>query len=353
VLLAGLWKVTGVANFSPYIFFQIVVDSILIALFLLVFLPFGAKVALVTTLLMTINLPVIKRTLMMGYDFWPQFGVLVIFIGTAWLLHKKKGSVWYLLVGVLCGVVTWFREITVFLPFFVAFFILVALPRYRRERFGPVLGKVFLFIAPVILSLVLLSLYRYETTGSYRPTRSTFWHSFFAGVGQFSNPYGLIDHDKYLYEFGVKLNPELADYTLLEMQRLPDSMYEETLRVKAKEFMTEHTGIFLRNIVYRAGAMISPLLYSSGTFLPEAVGRRLFPLGLLMLPLWFLGMIQIYRDTRWLFWLTLTVYLYFLAAFGWFYLVGRVILPFMFIGLWVYVNSVRFFMTRLWRPTRT
>ena len=105
---------------------------------------------------------------------------------------------------------------------------------------------------------------------------STFWHSFFAGVGQFSNPYDLVDNDMRIYEFGVKLNPELAKHTLLEMQRLPDSLYEETLQEKAMEFMSTHTGLFLRNIVYRAGAMISPLLYWRGTFLSESVRQRLF-----------------------------------------------------------------------------
>lgn len=76
------------------------------------------------------------------------------------------------------------------------------------------------------------------------------------------------------------------------MYRLPDSPYEMTLKAKSTEFIQQHPVLFVRNIFYRIGIMISPFLYRDGDFLSPALAARLFPLGLCLLPLWILGMIR-------------------------------------------------------------
>ncbi len=341
VLLGLLWKVVPVHNFAPYLLLQIFLDSLLIALLFVVISRVGNALALLTTLVMTVNIATIKRTLMMGYDFWPQFSVLVAFIGVLWLLSKDKGAGWYVLVGGLSVAAYWSRNLTLLLPLFLLP-CLVFLPRSRGVTWRTILRRSVMFGAPVLVCLVLVSAYRYETTGSARPTRSTFWHSFFAGVGQFSNPYGVDHTDPGVWDFGVRLNSELSQSNWVEQGLRPDSPYERTLRDQARRFLTEHPGLFVRNWVYRIGIMISPLLYTHGDLVPARLSVILRPLGFLMLPLWLVGMLALYRRDRTVFWLSGAIYAHFFLVFGGFYVVGRVILPFMFVSILVYFAGISF-----------
>lgn len=346
-VLALLWRITSVANYAPYLVAQIVIDALLIACFALVFTGVSRIAGIVTAALMVVNLASIKRTLMMGYDFWPQYSVLVFFVGLYWIMASGRGKYWYLVLGLLLAPVVWFREITSLLPLFMAPVILFILVRLRRLTFRPALARVALLVVPMVLSLASLAMYRYETTGNYRPTRSTFWHSFFAGVAQFENPYGIEHDDNSIWEFGRRLNPDLRRYTLGEMYESPDSPYETTLRKEAKVFVREHPLKFIRNTLYRVGIMISPFLYPYGDFIPRSVRPISAVIGALLLPFWFLGMYRIGRTDRQLFWLALGVYGYFFAMFSWFYVVGRVIVPYMFISIFVFTSGLGVVLERL------
>lgn len=346
-LLGLLWKAIPVYNFAPYVLLQVLIDSLLIALLFVVLSRVGNALALVTALVMTVNFATIKRALMMGYDFWPQFAVLVAFIGLLWVIDRDKGAIWYFFVGLAAAVTYWSRNITLLLPFFLLV-CLVFLLRSRGLTWRTVVRRSAMFLAPVLILMVLVSVYRYETTGSARPTRSTFWHSFFAGVGQFSNPYDIDHTDRSILRLGMRLNDEFEGYTMGQMMaqgQRPDSPYEQTLKDQARLFLTEHPGLFVRNWVYRIGIMISPLLYEQGDLVPQRVSEILRPLAFLMLPLWFVGMFALYRRDKTVFWLSATIYAHFFAVFGGFYIVGRVILPFMFVSVLVYSAGLSFTIT--------
>lgn len=350
-LLGMLWKAVPVYNFAPYVLLQVLIDSLLIALLFVVLSRAGSTLALLTALAMTINIATIRRTLMMGYDFWPQFGVLAAFVGLLWVLNKNKSAGWYVLVGCLAAVPYWFRTITLLLPFFFVV-CLVFLLRSRGLTWRTVMRRSAVFVAPVLVCLALVSAYRYETTGNARPTRSTFWHSFFAGVGQFSNPYDIDHTDQSVWRFGIRLNSEFAEFDMGKMMaqgQRPNSLYEQTLKDQAKVFLTEHPGLFGRNWVYRIGIMISPLLYDEGDLVPARISATLRPIAFLMLPLWFIGMFALYRRDSTVFWLSATIYAYFFLIFGWFYVVGRVILPFMFVSILVYLAGLSFLLTPVLR----
>jgi hypothetical protein len=265
---------------------------------------------------------------------------LVVFLGVL-ALQSNRYRLWlFPLVGLLASIPVWFRDLTTPLPVVVAAFLLYTLRKQARLSWGASFGRVTLFLAPVFLSILLLAMFRYETTGSFRPTRSTLWHSFMAGVGQFSNPYGLTHNDQSVWEFGKKIDPTLHSHTLSEMYLLPDSSYEKTLKGVAKEFVLDHPVLFLRNFAYRIAIMISPAFYADGDFLPRSVAVRLLPLGFVLLPLWCIGMIYLRKTIPFVFGLTLAIYIYFFASFGWFYVVGRVIFPFMFISVMVWIAGV-------------
>lgn len=340
LVLAGLWTVLPVHNFLPLLLLQILLEALAIAaLFWVLSSRCGIGISLAIAALAAINPAAIKRTLMMGYDFWPQFGVMVLFTGVLWLRWQRKSGVYWALVGLAGGLVFWFRELVLFLPFFVAVFVVWRDARTPPWRPWQSLRRVTLFLLPVVVCLGSLSLYRQELTGSSRPTRSTFWHTFFAGVGQFSNPYGLKNNDISVWEFGKRIDPELANSTLSEMYQLPDSPYERALQRKAREFLFAHPWLCLRNMIYRWGIMVSPLLYRDGDLLPARAAPFLLPFGLIMLPIWVAGLVYWREAQPDVFWLAVSVYLYFLLAFGWFYVNGRVIIPYVFIAGLVYLGG--------------
>jgi len=273
LILCLLWKLIPVNNFAPLIWLQILLDSILIFLFYSVFYKEDKKIFFIVTILMILNFPVIKRTLMVSYDFWPQFCILVNFIGIAYSLKNKKNSVVLFITGILTAFTIWCRSITNFLPFFITILLFFYFKYYNKIKLKLIIFKIVLYILPVILSLCLLSSYRYYNTGNARPTRTYFWHAFFAGVGQFSNPYNLKSKDADIWNFGKKLNTEINKYSISELSKSPNNIYEKTLKNKAKEFIKRYPHLFIRNVFYRIGIMISPFLYKGGDFIPDRNSR--------------------------------------------------------------------------------
>jgi len=346
ILLGLLWKIIPFYNFAPYIWFKIILESILILLFYVVFKNSGKYAVLLATILMIFNLPVIKRTLMMGYDFWPQFAMLITFIGVYCAIFKNKSYLLFI-TGLVAGITVWFRSITSFLPFIIVLFIVIYQKFSEKRGSFTVLKNALSYILPVILLIVSLSIFRYNQTGNMRPTRSTFWHSFFCGVGQFSNPYNIESKDSDVWELGQKLSPDLKNSSLSKQYNLPNSPYEITLKKEAFNFIIKHPHLFIRNTFYRIGIMISPFLYRGGDFIPSSLSNLLLPIGIIAFFLWFFGMYYLFKNQKLIFWLSATIYFYFFAAFGWFYVVGRVILPFLFINIFVYLFGIKLIITKL------
>jgi 4-amino-4-deoxy-L-arabinose transferase-like glycosyltransferase len=347
ILLYSLWKVLPIYNFSPYIWLQIILESFLISIFYFTFRHIDKTIVLTATILMAINPVAIKYTLTMGYDFWPHFCVLVNFIGIAIVLKKQKPGFILFLTGILTGIPIWSRSITSILPFYIFIFLLFYWRLKDKMNYRKISINATLYLLAVIISMASLSAYRYEQTGSYRPTRSTFWHSFWAGVVQFSNPYGLECKDKVndtvVWEFGQKLNGELKKYSLGEMYVNPNSPYEQTLKAEAFRFLSEHPHLFIRNFLHRIAIMISPVLYKDGGMIPKSLAPYyVLPIGIALLIIWSLGMCNLFRHSRPVFWLTVTIYSYFFSTIGCFYVVGRAILPFLFINIFVYLFGLQF-----------
>jgi hypothetical protein len=345
ILLCSLWNMLPIYNFSTYLWLQIILESLLISFFYFVFRQINKPIASATTMLMAINLVTIKYTLTMGYDFWPQFCVLVNFIGIAIALQKQTPGFILFLTGILTGITIWFRSITSILPFYISVFLLIYWRLQDNRKYTKIGISIAIYLITVIISMVSLSLYRFEQTGSYRPTRSTFWHSFWAGVGQFSNPYGLefkdTVSDRVIWELSQRLNSELKQHTLEEMNNNPDSPYEETLKAEAFRFIREHPLLFIRNFVYRTIIMISPVLYRTGDMIPKSMAPYFFPIGIALLIIWPMGMHNLFKHSRSIFWLTVTIYFYFFSTIGYFYVVGRAILPILFMNIFVYLFGLK------------
>ena len=340
ILIALLWSLIPKFNFAPYVFLQCVIDAGLIGCFYLVFESYNRIIALTTTAMMVLDVASIKRTLMVGYDFWPQFTVLVTFIGILGIVGNPDRLWRYTLLGLVSAITIWFRDLTTFLPFAVTPMLVWYLRGRVSNSFRRTVFKAFLYLLPLLISLGLLSFFRFETTGSYRPTRSTFWHSVMVGICQFPNPFGLASTDTSVWNYAKSINRDLERYKLADMYKLPNSPYEETVKQLSLEFIKLHPWLFVRNALYRIGIMISPLLYRDGDFIPQSVGVVLLPVAIVSLLLWFIGLFRLLRSQPALFWLCASVYVYFFGAFGWFYVIGRVILPFLFINCIMYLYGI-------------
>ncbi|MCK5508972.1 MAG: hypothetical protein KAI50_10700 [Desulfobacterales bacterium] len=351
ILLYSLWKVLPIYNFSPYIWLQIILESFLISIFYFTFRHIDKTIVLTATILMAINPVAIKYTLTMGYDFWPHFCVLVNFIGIAIALKKQKPGFILFLIGILTGITIWSRSITSILPFYIFIFLLLYWRLKDKVNYRKIGINATLYLLAVIISMASLSVCRYEQTGSYRPTRSTFWHSFWAGVGQFSNPYDLPSNDIAIWKFGQKLNSELKNYTLWKMYDTPDSPYEQTLKAEAFHFIKGYPHLFVRNIIYRIAIMISPVMYKGGDIIAKSLVPYFFYFGFVLLIIWFLGMYALFKHSRLIFWLAVTIYSYFFSTIGCFYVVGRAILPFLFINIFVYLIGLQFCIPKTKRLT--
>jgi len=341
ILLSLLWKVIPNYNFSPYIYLQIILDSILIFCFFLFFRRKDKKIFFTTSVLMAINPIIINKTvLIMGYDFWPSFCVLINFIGIALVLRNFNRYRVLFITGLLSALTVWFRSTTTFLPFFMMIPIIIYMKSRNSLSINRIIKIVSCYLLPVIISILLLSVLRYDQTGSFRPTRSTFWHSFIAGVAQFSNPYGIKPIDNEIRNFGKRLDVKLKDLSYSELHSSSNSLYEITLKKQSIDYIIHFPHFFLRNIFYRAGIMLSPALYRNWGTVPPFISSILFPIGVILLPIWSFGMFYLFSTDRILFLISSTIYAYHICMFSWFFIVARIIFPFLFINILIYLFGV-------------
>ena len=145
-LLAGLWQAVPIYNFVPLLIAQAVIDSLLIAAFAFLLAHKNRVLAVLTALVMGVNLPVIKRTLMMGYDFWPQFSVLVLFVGVLALARWKYRPWMFLAIGLLVSVPIWCRDLTTPLPFLVGLVLIYVLRAKEGFSWPASLGRSTLLV---------------------------------------------------------------------------------------------------------------------------------------------------------------------------------------------------------------
>ena len=344
VVLYLLWKIIPIYNFSTYIWMVIIIDSILITIFFLV-LRKRKYLSLVVVSFLILNIPTLRQILTMGYDFWPIFCVMANIIGLySWASIQDgksvKGSLILIFLGIINGFTIWSRSLILFLPIFLSGFIFI-INFKQKNNYVKLIHSLILYLLPYILSLLLLMYFRYNTTGDIRPTRSTFWHEFFLGVGQFSNPYGIECKDISIWEFGKRINPELNKYSLQEMYELPNSPYEVTLRMEALSFIKNYPHLFIRNIVLRIPVFISPFLYKWGDFIPPSFNPYLFPIGIIGVLLWFLGMFNLQREDKNLFILSFVIFLHYFMIFGWFNVIGRLILAYNVLNIIAYYYGLQ------------
>jgi hypothetical protein len=342
-----LWKIFPVYNFSTLLFLQILIDSIIISLFSMMFYKMNKKLGVLIAVILLFNIVCIKRVLMVGYDFWPQITVLISFILIYNMLNTNK-TYYYILLGLINAVAIWFREITILL-LIVASTLILFINYKKGIKIKDNIKKTSVMILFFILSISLLSFYRSNISENARPTRNTLWHSVLVGIGQFSNPYDITANDISAWEFAKKNEKSLENKELWDMYNSPNSEYEIFAKSKSIDFIKNYPHLFIRNTIYRTAIILSPLLYSDGDFLPVKYQKIFFVLGLILLPVWFLGIYQIYKYNKILFYTIIILVVNTIISFSWWYVVGRVIIPILFTHFIVYLFALKYFYDKFFK----
>jgi len=331
-LMAGIWRVTGVYNFRSYVYLQAVLDSLLCILLFSLFLPHGFWVAVTVALGWSLFLPQVRLVCTPGYDFWPGFGAIVgTWSAVTYCRVRIERRTWGLLALILGGIGTgvslWMREFMLFFPFLLAV-VLILLVRKEPRRWTHVLA----YLLPAGVFLLTLTFARFVQTGDARPTHGTFWHPFWAGVGQFLNPYGVEGTDSSVRAFAARLNPGIR--TNGSYSDISSNEYEETLKSAAWELIRQHPEILVRNALLRSVIVLQPALYTTDEFFASPFQRRMGQAVLwIAFPLQVLGLVYLNKRDRPLLLLLCVPLGSIILALAPFYLVGRALVSIFFVHM--------------------
>lgn len=320
-VMAAVWKLCGTRSALAYLLFVILAEiAALIPLFALLGPRFGERAIWVLALLLGLNVGLGRVVVSVSYDPYAYLGSLLAFSAGVLLLESRSALRMFATVA-LSAITILGRELNLLLyPVIAAF----ATWRAYRTKSTDLFRRAVVFMIPFVFVVGLTALSRYATTGNPRPTRSVFWHTLWAGVGQFPNPYGLTISDDSVFDFARTIDPglRLEDYS----DYSPDSRYEAVLRVRAQTLFKEHPWLLIRNGVFRTAIILSPGFYADGDMIPKRFGGIAAALSLLGTSLMVLGAIKVRKIAPSFFWMILLTLLAQVASFCWFYTVGRVML---------------------------
>ena len=204
----------------------------------------GLPVASLAGALYAVFLPQVAMAVAPSYDAWATWGM----IATTWLIlealrppvREPRASVFGFLGGVAgatCGVV---RSSVILLGPFAAAVTLVLGLAGRRLRLGIPVGIAIGWAAVAVLP----ALHNRALFGELRLIRGTSGHTFWLGVGQFPNPYGLEEFDTSVEAFYRTLPGAAAPYA--------SEGYDRVLRAAAAAYAREHPAALAWNAVRRA-----------------------------------------------------------------------------------------------------
>ncbi|MBI4454637.1 MAG: hypothetical protein HY644_01925 [Acidobacteria bacterium] len=294
LVLVALWKLTGVYDLRPLIWLQIICDSFLCAIFFLVLHRVSVWVGFGTGLGWALFPPQIQFACTAGYDAWASFALIAVSSAMVFLCTRRlswRATAFIMLCMSLISVVgLWTRSYVLLWPFLVAGLLLQIV---RVKRWRSIL--VLIYIIPSLFGIIGMMVERDRLVGNPRPTRTTFWHTFWAGIGQYDNPYGIEGLDSSIYVFAQSLDPGLktwfTKYRVVWDDPTFNMEYEKVLAKEARVFIRRHPEILLRNHFLRILRLVVPTIRmtestAEGIGLPQWL---LAAVGLLLVPLYVAG----------------------------------------------------------------
>jgi 4-amino-4-deoxy-L-arabinose transferase-like glycosyltransferase len=244
MLLAGTWKLFGSQRWAYVRVLQLLLDVVMCWLvFLIGVRVFNERTGLGAAALYAVFIPGIEMAVRPHRDIWVSF----LFISSVYLLVRNGWSRPMLrdlfLIGVTAGAVAWMRSTAVLFVFAVAAALLLVHGRNEPMR------RIAVLLAGFLLLLVPLLVRNYLVFDKFMATRGAFWHSFWAGVGQTPNPYGLQDDDATIIAFAAR-----SDSTA----KIGGDKYEQVLKRKAQDVWRDHPGWYALSVAKRSTLFVFP-----------------------------------------------------------------------------------------------
>ncbi len=244
-LYAGFAAAFGSLSRSMLVWPQILVHALAAALLGWELMKRSPLAGILAATAWAVWAPAIRMSLLVGYDTYT--GSLTLFVIVACLAGLRRRS-WtlMLLAGILAGAGLWLRSYFILVPAAVGVLLLLA-PVTWRQRAA--------FIVPVVLLFFLLRDFRSSPGFQSQATRGGFWHTFWAGVGQFDNDVGVQNLDGSVRELAERLEPGRS-FAFHDYQY--DAQYNEALRGLGREWIKSNPHLLLRNGIYRLGWLAVP-----------------------------------------------------------------------------------------------
>ena len=345
-VLAGLvWKCLGKIDWRPIILLQIVIDSLMCIPLYFIGKNIGdRRKGLLTAALFALFPLEMFRAIIPSYDVWVTFCyILCVYLI---LLEQKQEKRWLSLVtvagiGGINAYTAWMRSTVVLFPVIIVIYLLL-----RRKGFQWV-KAVLLIVVFSCLYIVPKALHTYVDTGELRITRGVMWGSFYAGLGQFENDFGIEATDASAMKYCVEKDPELAGKNFFDnWQR-----YEEIWEVRVKEIIRENPLWYAGTVFKRAGLILFPGLYyhKEGVFryIPFSILIYLKILLMAWSVLFLFGSYVGLRKCFWVYMAILLPYLYVLATISPFFFQGRIIISVYFIQFIACIEALWYFGEKL------
>ncbi len=246
LLLAGLWKIFGQRWISIRLL-QILIDTGMIFLmFTMGMCVWNRTTGLFAAGLYAVLIPQIELAVRPHRDAWVTFAFIVstFFLLQLTLSRQKRKEV-LIAVGIafVVALTAWLRS-TILVYVVVLALTMFFLKSFRRAT---MLSAIVITVFVALLSPLLVR--NCTAFGKFMVTRGAVWHSFWAGVGQFRNPYGMKESDEFIVKYFQQRYPS-AHYGTPE--------YEDVLKDKALKLLSEHPWWYASTVFRRAAVIISP-----------------------------------------------------------------------------------------------
>lgn len=215
-----------------------------------------------------------------GYHTWVTWSFIALNVIVGRMLCNDIGIrriVILAIVLVTSGIVfAQFRSTTAYYVLFVAILFtgLLVIYKTKSRTFFTGLDRIALLGAAGAVVLLGNAWINHEISGRFSPVRGTFGHSFFAGIGQFENRYGLESTDGSVEQFYIRESGRPAPVDTM------DEDYNKWLAGKAHTFISEYPLEYASMTLRRAGWMIFPdfgtslIIDTSSDIVNEAASRE-------------------------------------------------------------------------------
>lgn len=256
--------ISGTTSFNHLIILHIILDAL--CLYIIYFmartLGLSQKAQYFVALFYAFNIGHISLILMPTYNVWLTFyficisGLLLKFLSLE--INSKYRNHLYLYIALTLVTIgaSIIRSPSLYYPIFIGLCIItLMIVRPSKYKFNEYKKLTLTLIAAGISTNLALSSMNYAIRGDFSATRSTVGHTFWAGVSQRENKYGIKNGDAGAVAFYTQLTGKKNYEAGMGIE------YNQVLKDKAKEYILENPIDYISDVLNRSFHLFIPNQY--------------------------------------------------------------------------------------------